>query len=61
MKKIIVSTKNYVRRNKTTLVLTTVGTLAGIAVLQHYGIKSLNAFLVEKGLDQEYYSFDLQA
>lgn len=53
MKKIIVSTKGFVRRHKEALV---VGAALGtVAVLQARGITSLNEFLKDKDLFNEYY------
>lgn len=45
--------KQFVHRNKNALVVAAIATT--VIVLQHKGIKSLNAFLDEKGLTDEYY------
>lgn len=53
MKKAFNSTKNFVRRNKRTLIVG--ATLTTVILLQNSGIKSLNKFLTEKNLFDEYY------
>lgn len=58
MNNAITRTKNFVKRNKTKMLVTGFVTTSTIMVLQHQGIKSLNEFLEEKGLLEEYYHFD---
>lgn len=57
MKKIVNSTKNYVRRNKSRLTWITICTLGAAVTIQHTGIKSLNEFLKENNLFEAYYGF----
>ena len=61
MDKTIIRIKKFAKRNQFAMTFSVVCTLAGVVYVQHLGIKSLNEFLVEKGLDLEYYSFDIQA
>lgn len=58
MKKTIASAKNFVQTHKTAIVVTTLVTVTTVAVLQHKGIKSLNAFLEEHDLLDTYYHTD---
>lgn len=53
MNKHLASAQKFVQRNKTALVVAAI--TIPVIVLQHQGIKSLNNFLAEKGLDTEYY------
>jgi hypothetical protein len=55
MKKITDSTKNFVRRHKGTIVVGTIATLTSVVIIQQLGIRSLNAFLQEHDLLDEYY------
>ena len=59
MKKFYHATKNAFNKNKTTIVVGTISVLTAAVVIQHTGIKSLNAFLEDKGLYKEYYLIDL--
>jgi len=54
-KKTLVSAKNKIVRNKTKILGTIAVVATTAAVLQHHGIKQMNAFLEEKGLTDEYY------
>lgn len=53
MHKVMTATKNYVRRNKRTIVVG--GLLTTVIILQSRGIKSLNTFLQDHDLYNEYY------
>ena len=53
MKNALNTTKNFVLKHKEAIVVGTA--LSAVVVLQNRGIKSLNAFLVEKNLFDEYY------
>ena len=57
-KKALVSAKNKISDNKTKILGTIAVTATTVAVLQHYGIKSLNEFLDSKGLLDEYYALN---
>lgn len=48
--------RDYVRAHKKALTITSLAVM--LAYVQHRGIKSLNEFLVEKDLFEEYYQFD---
>lgn len=47
--------RNYVHNHRTAITVGTIATLTGIIVLQQSGIQSLNKFLAEKDLLEEYY------
>ena len=47
--------RNYIKAHKKALGITSLAFT--IAILQHRGIKSMNEFLVEKDLFEEYYGF----
>lgn len=53
-----VSAKNKVVENKTKILGTVAVVATTAAVLQQIGIRSLNKFLEEKGLSDEYYHMD---
>lgn len=48
--------RNYVKAHKKALGITSLAVM--IAFVQHRGIKSMNEFLVEKDLFEEYYGFE---
>lgn len=54
----LVSAKNKVVKNKTKILGTVAVVATTVAVLQQSGIRSLNKFLEEKGLADEYYHMD---
>ena len=54
----LVSAKNKVVENKTKILGTVAVVSTTVVVLQQIGIRSLNAFLDEKGLSDEYYHMD---
>ena len=58
VKQKLVSTKNKVAENQTKILLAVAVFSTTVAVLQHFGIRSLNQFLEEKGLADEYYHMD---
>lgn len=58
MDKHLASATNFVRRNKTALVVAAI--TIPVIMLQHKGIKSLNEFLEDKGLTNEYYPLELE-
>lgn len=58
MKNKIASAKNFVKRNERRIMLGTIAVISTVTVLQQSGIKSLNEFLEEKDLYDEYYSND---
>jgi hypothetical protein len=53
MKNVVNRSRNFVRRNRNTIVA--VGALGTVIVLQQQGIRSLNAFLKDNGLFEQYY------
>jgi hypothetical protein len=53
-----VSAKNKVVENRTKILGTVAVVATTLAVVQQIGIRSLNAFLEEKGLSDEYYHMD---
>ena len=53
MKNMLNRSMNYVSRHKVAIAAGTVA--ATVIVIQHVGIMSLNAFLEEKNLTNEYY------
>lgn len=53
MKNLANRTKNFVSRNRNTILVA--ATLTTVICIQSAGIKSLNEFLTEKGLFNEYY------
>jgi hypothetical protein len=53
MKNILIQSKNFVVRNKTTLIVG--ATLSAVIVLQGRGLNAINDFLKEKELYNEYY------
>ena len=50
------SAKNKVVDNRAKILGTIAAVATTVAVVQHFGIKSLNEFLDEKGLSDEYYN-----
>lgn len=54
----LVSTKNYIVRNRTKIMAYALVFTTTTAVIQQIGILSLNKFLEEKGLADEYYHLD---
>lgn len=58
VKQKLVSAKNSVVENKTKILGTVAVVATTIAVIQQTGIRSLNKFLEEKGLSDEYYHMD---
>lgn len=58
VKQKLVSAKNKVVENKTKILGTVAVVATTVAVIQNSGIRSLNAFLEEKGLSDEYYHMD---
>jgi len=52
MKNVVNRSRNFVRRNRNTIVA--VGALGTVIVLQQQGIRSLNAFLKDNGLFEQY-------
>jgi hypothetical protein len=53
MKNALITTKNFVLKHKEALIVGTA--LSAVVVLQNRGIQSLNKFLEEKDLFNEYY------
>lgn len=53
MHKILNSTKTFIQRNKTTIVVG--ASLTAVVLLQQSGIKGMGEFLKEKGLYEEYF------
>uniref|UniRef100_A0AAU7GZW2 Uncharacterized protein n=1 Tax=Streptomyces phage Scarif TaxID=3158858 RepID=A0AAU7GZW2_9CAUD len=51
----LVSAKNKVVKNRTKILGTVAVVATTVAVIQQTGIRSLNRFLEEKGLSDEYY------
>lgn len=58
MNKILKSTKDAIRRNKKTIIVGL--SLVAVIVLQDRGIRSMEAFLEEKGLRDEYFRPDFE-
>jgi hypothetical protein len=58
IKQKLVSAKNSVVENRTKILGTVAVVATTVAVIQQTGIRSLNAFLEEKGLADEYYHMD---
>jgi len=56
MKKTIAKTQDFVHRNRNAIIVGAITT--SVIVLQHQGIKSLNEFLKDKDLFDEYYFVD---
>jgi hypothetical protein len=56
MKNALVSTKNFVVRNKTRILVTTTATAVTLVVIQARGLKLHNEFLEEHGLTDEFYA-----
>lgn len=54
----LISAKEAVVRNRTKILGTVAVVFTTVAVIQNSGIKSLNRFLEEKGLTDEYYHLD---
>lgn len=54
----LVSAKNKIVENRTKILGTVAVVATTVAVLQQIGIRSLNEFLEEKGLADEYYHLD---
>ena len=54
----LVSAKNKVVENKTKILGTVAVVSTTVVVLQQIGIRSLNDYLDEKGLSDEYYHMD---
>lgn len=54
----LVSAKNKVVENRTKILGTVAVVATTAAVIQQIGIRSLNQFLEEKGLSDEYYNMD---
>lgn len=52
----LTSAKDKLRRNKTKILGTALVVTTTVVILQRHGIKSLNAFLEEKGLSDEYFT-----
>ena len=51
----VTSTKEFVNRNKTKILTVAIVATSAIVLLQNHGIRSLNEFLEENDLYDEYY------
>jgi H2-forming N5,N10-methylenetetrahydromethanopterin dehydrogenase-like enzyme len=58
IKQKLASAKNKVVENKTQILATVAVVATTVAVLEQIGIRSLNKFLDEKGLSDEYYNMN---
>jgi hypothetical protein len=54
-KKTLISAKNKIVENQTKILGTIAVVATTVVVIQNYGIRSVNKFLEEKGLSDEYY------